>query len=176
MRRREGANVVLSPVSSRANSSGDRHIRGIRVVGVRTRPRNPDAQVAATLAFLSALEDEIAQAQLRGSISAVVIELGVEVEARHIDGIDITARGAVARFQRMLPDAGVHAPATELKVPDGTVPSAQVTHHGDKRPFGLIVGTGDDDFLVIGRELTLDFFAVLPTDHVGAARIRIVRI
>lgn len=170
---------------------------------------NPDAQVAATLAFLSALEDEIVQAQLRGSISAVVIEPGVEVEARHIDGIDITARGALALFQRMLLDAGVHVPATELKVPDETVPGAEVTHHGDKRPFVLIVGTGDDGFLVIGREVTLDFFAadaqieidsveellaesgsvvpgrvlngderllVLPTDHVGAARIRLVRL
>ena len=109
----------------------------------------------------------------------------------------------------MLLDAGVHVPATELEVPDETVAGAQVTHHGDTRPFGLIVGTGDDGFLVIGRELMLDFFAadarveidsvvellmdggevvpgrvlngderlmILPTDRVGAARIRLVRV
>ena len=170
---------------------------------------NPDGQVAATLRFVAALQGEITQAQLRGTISAVIIEPGVEVEARQVAGIDITARGALALFQRMLLDAGVHVPATELAVPDETVPTAQVTHHGEKRPFGLIVGTGDDDFLIIGRELMLDFFAadarvevdsvvellidgdevvpgrvingderlmILPTDRVGAARIRLVRL
>lgn len=170
---------------------------------------NPDAQVAATLAFVSALEDEISQAQQRRTISAVVIEPGVEVETRHIDGVDITARGALALFQKMLLDAGVHVPDTQLQVPDETVAGAQVTHHGDTRPFGLIVGTGDDGFLIIGRELMLDFFAadarveidsvvellldgervvpgrvlngderlmILPTDRVGAARIRLVRL
>lgn len=169
---------------------------------------NPDAQVAATLAFVSALEDEITQAQLRGTISAVVIEPGVEVETRHVDGTDITARGALALFQKMLLDAGVHVPDTQLQVPDETAAGAQVTHHGDTRPFGLIVGTGDG-FLIIGRELMLDFFAadarveidsvvellldgarvvpgrvlngderlmILPTDRVGAARIRLVRL
>lgn len=170
---------------------------------------NPDAQVAATLAFVSALEDEISQAQQRRTINAVVIEPGVEVETRHIDGVDITARGALALFQKMLLDAGVHVPDTQLQVPDETVAGAQVTHHGDTRPFGLIVGTGDDGFLIIGRELMLDFFAadarveidsvvellldgervvpgrvlngderlmILPTDRVGAARIRLVRL
>jgi hypothetical protein len=170
---------------------------------------NPDGQVAATLAFLAAFEDEITQAQLRGTITAVVIEPGVEVEARHVDGIDLTARGALALFQRMLLDAGVHVPAQELTVPDETLASAQVTHPGDKRPFGLIVGTGDDGFLIIGRELMLDFFAtgarvevdsvvellmdgdevvpgrvlngderlmIVPTDRVGAARIRLLRV
>jgi hypothetical protein len=170
---------------------------------------DPDAQVAGTLRFVAALEDEITRAQLRGSVTAVVIEPAIEVETRHVDGVDITARGALALFQRMLLDAGVHVPATELKVPDETVAGAQVTHHGDTRPFALIAGTGDDGFLVIGREVTLDFFAddarieidsvqellvedgrvvpgrvlngderllILPTDHVGAARIRLVRI
>lgn len=170
---------------------------------------NPDGQVAATLRFVAALEDEIAQAQLRGTVTAVVIEPGVEVEARHVAGVDVTARGSLALFQKMLLDAGVHVPATELTVPDETVPSAPVTHHGDTRPFGLIVGTGDDEFLIIGRELMLDFFAagarvevdsvvellmdgdelvpgrvlngderlmILPTDRVGAARIRLVRV
>ena len=94
-------------------------------------------------------------------------------------------------------------------MPDETLPSAEVATPGEKRPFALIAGTGDDGFLVIGRELTLDFFAadarvevdsveellledgrvvagrvlngderllILPTDRVGAARIRLVRL
>lgn len=169
---------------------------------------NPDGQVAATLRFIAALQDEITQAQRRGTIAAVVIEPGVDVEERQVAGVDVTARGALALFQRMLLDAGVHVPAAELKVPDETVADAQVTHQGETRPFGLIVGT-DAGFLIIGRELMLDFFAadarveidsvvellldgdevvpgrvlngderlmILPTDRVGAARVRLLQL
>lgn len=169
---------------------------------------NPDAQVAAVLGFISALEDEIASAQQAGTIGAVVIEPGLERESRSIAGIDITARGALALLQRMLLDAGVHVPDADLDVPDETLPGAPVTHRGDTRPFALIVGTGTDEFLVIGREVTLDYFVadarieidsvqellidagkvvpgrvlngderlmILPTERVGAARIRLVR-
>ena len=59
----------------------------------------------------------------------------------------------------MLLDAGVNIPDTELAVPDETVPHAQIATAGETRPFALIAGTGDDGFLVIGRELTLDYFA-----------------
>ncbi len=170
---------------------------------------NPDGQVATTLAYIAAFETEIAHAQQRGTVDAVVIEAGVDHEARRIGDVDVTARGALALFQRMLLDAGVHVPAAELTVPDETAAGAQVTHAGETRPFGLIVATAPDEFLVIGRELTLDFFAadarveidsvvellleghavvpgrvlngderlmLLPTDRVGAARIRLLRL
>ena len=120
---------------------------------------NPDGQLSATLTFIAGLEDEIAAAALRGSIGAVVLEPGIEVESRSIDGIDITARGARALLRRMLLDAGVSIPDTELAVPDETLPHAQIATPGETRPFALIAGTGDDGFLVIGRELTLDYFA-----------------
>ena len=38
-------------------------------------------------------------------------------------------------------------------------PSAQIATAGETRPFALIAATGDDGFLVIGREVTLDYFA-----------------
>ena len=120
---------------------------------------DPDAQLAATIAFIVGLESEIAAAALRGSIGAVVLEPGVDVESRHIDGVDITARGARALFRRMLLDAGVNIPDTELRVPDETLPNAQIATRGETRPFALIAGTGDDGFIVIGREVTLDYFA-----------------
>jgi len=119
---------------------------------------NPDGQLAATIGFIAALDGEIADAVLRGSIAAVVLEPGIEVESRHIDGIDITARGARALFRRMLLDAGVNIPDTELQVPDETLPNAQIATHGETRPFALIAGT-NDGFLLIGREVTLDYFA-----------------
>ena len=120
---------------------------------------NPDGQLSATLTFIAGLEDEIAAAVLRGSIEAVVLEPGIEVENRRVDGIDITARGARALLRRMLLDVGVSIPDTELAVPDETVPHAQIATPGETRPFALIAGTGDGGFLVIGRELTLDYFA-----------------
>jgi len=83
----------------------------------------------------------------------------VDTEARHIDGVEITARGARALFRRMLLDAGVNIPDTELQVPDETVASSQIATAGETRPFALIAATGDDSFLVIGREVTLDYFA-----------------
>lgn len=120
---------------------------------------NPEGQLSATLTFIAGLEDEIAAAALRGSVRAVVLEPGIEVESRSVDGIDITARGARALLRRMLLDAGVNIPDTEPALPDETVPHAQIATPGETRPFALIAGTGDGGFLVIGRELTLDYFA-----------------
>ena len=87
---------------------------------------NPDAQLAATIAFVAGMESEIAAAALRGGIGAVVLEHGVDAETRHIDGVEITARGARALLRRMLLDAGVNIPDTALEVPDETVASAQI--------------------------------------------------
>ena len=120
---------------------------------------NPDAQLAATIAFVAGLESEIAAAALRGGIDAVVLEPGVEGATRRIDGVEITARGARALFRRMLLDAGVNIPDTELQVPDETLSSSQIATAGETRPFALIAATGDDSFLVIGREVTLDYSA-----------------
>ena len=35
-------------------------------------------------------------------------------------------------------------PDTELRVPDETLPNAQIATRGETRPFALIAGTGDD--------------------------------
>ena len=120
---------------------------------------NPDGQLSATITFITGLEHEFAAAALRGSIEAIVFEPGTEVESRRIDGIDITARGARDLLRRMLLDVGVSIPDTELTVPDETVPHAQIAAPGETRPFALLAGDGDGGFLVIGRELTLDYFA-----------------
>ncbi|MFS0732351.1 DUF5597 domain-containing protein [Microbacterium sp. 1P10UB] len=170
---------------------------------------NPDGQVAATLGLLAALEDEIAAAQQRGSIAAVVLEPETDQATVHIDGVDVTVRAGLALLHRMLLDAGVFVPDLEVSVPDESLPGAEVPHAGDSRPFGLIIGTGDDSFIVVGRELALDFFVtdrrveideveellledgrlvsgrilngderlhLVPTHHVGATRIRLVRV
>ena len=120
---------------------------------------NPDGQLSATLTFIAGLEAEIAAASLRGALTAIVLEPGVEIENRSVDGVDIIARGARALLARMLLDAGVNIPHAELEVPAESLPHAQIAVPGETRPFALIAGTGDGGFLVIGRELTLDYFA-----------------
>ena len=170
---------------------------------------NPDGQVAATMKYLTALEEQVASAQIAGRVGAFVIENGVELLNVQIDGVDITARGTLALLQHMLLDAGVRIPDPDLVLPEETLPGAPVPSPADKRPFGLVVGGGDGSFLVIGQGLTLDFFQVggrieidsveeilieggcavvgqvlngderlrvLPTDRVGAARIRLAMI
>ena len=137
-----------------------------------------------------------------------MIEPEVDSRAVRIAGVDITARGTLALFQRMLLDAGVSAPAPVLQLPNETVPGALIPHPGEARPFGLVVAETDESLVIIGQGLTLDFFAtdelieinsvvellvengavtpgrtlngderlrVIPTDHVGAARIRLLR-
>ena len=120
---------------------------------------NPDAQLAATIAFVAGLETEIAAAGARGGLAAVVLEPGMDTDTRHMDGVELTARGARALLRRMLLDAGVNIPDTALEVPDETVASAQIRTGGETRPFALIAAAGDDSFVVIGREVTLDYFA-----------------
>lgn len=170
---------------------------------------NPDGQVAATLAFLAALEGQIAEAQLSGRIGAAVVEAGVEVVRLHLGDIHVDARGTLALLQTMLLDAGVSVPVPGTTVPDETLPDAPVQHRGDTRPFGIVFAVAEDTVIVIGRELTLDFFAddarieidaveellvedgevtvarvlngderlrIVPTERVGAARIRLVRV
>ena len=170
---------------------------------------NPDGLVATTLGFLTALEDEIAAAQQRGSIAAVILEPGSEAETVQVDGLEVTTRAALALLQRMLLDAGVFVPDADVVLPDESLPGAMISQAADPRPFGLIIGVGDDTVIVVGRELSLDFFAadarveidtveellledgvlvpgrvlngderlhLLPTHHVGATRIRLVRV
>ncbi|WP_439592917.1 DUF5597 domain-containing protein [Microbacterium sp.] len=119
---------------------------------------NPDGQVAETLRLLVALEHEITAAQQRGSIAAVVLEPGTDAATVGVDGIRITTRPALALLQRMLLDAGVFVPDAELTVQDESLPGAVVPHAGDRRPFGLFIGSGDGSVIVVGRELALDFF------------------
>jgi len=120
---------------------------------------NPDGQVAAMLAWVATGEHVIARAQSDGAIRAVVLEPGEEEVEVDMSGTRIVARDTRLLFQRMLLDAGVRAPSPEVELPDETAGDVAIPHAADPRPFGLILLNGDnDDVVVIGRGITVDFF------------------
>ena len=170
---------------------------------------NPDGQVASTLAYVTALEGRIASAQIADRVAAVVIEAHEDVVKIRLGDLEIHARGMLKLFRQMLLDVGVDAPTLDVPVPDETIPQEPVAQPGERRPFGLVVAADEDELIVIGQGLRLDFFVegtlieidsvvelliqdgevtdgrvlngderltVLPTHHVGAARIRLVRV
>ena len=119
---------------------------------------NPEGQVAATLAYLTALEGEIASAQIADRVAAVVIEADEEVVKIGFGDLEIHARGMLKLFQQMLLDVGVDAPTLDVDVPNETIPHEPVTQPGERRPFGLVVATDENELIVIGQGLKLDFF------------------
>jgi Domain of unknown function (DUF5597)/Beta-galactosidase len=120
---------------------------------------NPKGQVAATLAYLTALEPEITAAGSRDALVAVVIESDDEVVRLRLRELDIAARGTLALFQQMLLDAGVQVPASELSLPDETTEGAPVPAPAERRPFGLLIAEDRDSLIVVGQGVTLDFFS-----------------
>jgi beta-galactosidase GanA len=121
---------------------------------------NPAGQVAAVLAYLTALESTVTAAGRRGALAAVIVEPGQQaVQVRIQGGLEVTARGTLALLQQMLLDAGVQAPAPELSLPDETLPTAPVPTAADTRPFGFLIAEASDTFIVVGQGATIDFAA-----------------
>jgi hypothetical protein len=118
---------------------------------------NPSGQVASALAYLTALEAEITLAGSRDALTAVVIEPEDERVEVRLGDLDVTARGTLGLFQRMLLDAGVQAPAPELSLADETTADAPVPAPAETRPFALLIAEDRDVVTVVGQGVTLDF-------------------
>ncbi|MFT4214103.1 MAG: DUF5597 domain-containing protein [Microbacterium sp.] len=166
-------------------------------------------QCSQLLRLLTQIEGSLVAAQREGRLAGVVLEPGVESHEFVLGGYRVVARGLRALFDRMLRDVGVAdlPPAPEL--PAETSPGARMLVPHDTRPLALVIAESDDEFLVIGEGVALDFFAddavveidsvvegvfeggrwmpgralngderldVLPTDRIGAVRIRLLRL
>jgi len=135
---------------------------------------NPEGQVASMLRFLGALEEQVADAQSRGDVAAVVLEDGEDEAQVAISGLRIVVRDSRRLLQRMLLDAGVRIPETPLELPAETVAGAMMPTWGDPRPFVLLVRSGDT-VTALGRGTTLDFFqddALIEIDAVEEGLVR----
>ncbi|KQP74376.1 hypothetical protein ASF40_03325 [Microbacterium sp. Leaf288] len=120
---------------------------------------NPEGQVAAMLAYLTGFEPEIAEAQRAGRIGAVVVEPGSPPAETTVGDLTVSARGLSDIVRDFLLDVGVQLPDEALPVPDETLPREPVPTPGEQRPFGLIFAVADDELVVIGQGVKLDFAA-----------------
>lgn len=120
---------------------------------------NPEGQVAATLAYLTAFEAEIAEAQRTGRIGAVVVEPGAPPTQATVGDLTVSARGLSDIVRDFLLDVGVQLPDEALPVPDETLPREPVPTPGERRPFALIFAVADDELVVVGQGAKLDFAA-----------------
>jgi len=118
---------------------------------------NPDGQVAATLGLLAALETPIATAQAEGRIAGLVVEEGCKTADAVIGDLEVSARGVTGLLRDFLLDVGVQLPEEALPVPDETLPGEAVPAPGEQRPFALVFAEADDAFIVIGRDVKVDF-------------------
>ncbi|MFE4724594.1 DUF5597 domain-containing protein [Microbacterium sp. NPDC056736] len=129
---------------------------------------NPEGQVAAVLAYLSAFETTIAEAQRRQRIGAVVVEPGAPPAEASVGDLTVSARGLNDIVRDFLLDVGVQLPAGPLPVPDETLPGEPVPTPGERRPFALVFAESDDDIVVVGQGVKLDFAAAHGSVEVDA--------
>ncbi|WP_194397128.1 DUF5597 domain-containing protein [Microbacterium atlanticum] len=127
---------------------------------------NPDGQVAATFAYLVALETAIAAAQQTQRIAAVVVE-GDETATAEVGSLQISARGLNSIVRNFLLDVGVQLPDEAVPVPDETLPGEPVPTPGEQRPFALMFAEEDDTVVIVGQGVKVDFRAG------GAGRVEI---
>jgi len=71
----------------------------------------------------------------------------------------VSARGLSDIVRDFLLDVGVQLPDEALPVPDETLPREPVPTPGEHRPFALIFAVDDDELVVIGQGVKLDFAA-----------------
>ncbi|GHF15936.1 DUF5597 domain-containing protein [Pseudolysinimonas yzui] len=113
--------------------------------------------IAQLLGHLTALEAPLLAARERRGLGSVVIESPEEIVELTLGQTELHARGSVVLFHHLLVDVGVQVPLTTPEFPDETEPGAMMPAAADPRPFALIAAESDDEFLVIGRGVTLDF-------------------
>ena len=123
-----------------------------------------DGQLAEAYALLRPMQDVITAAQAGGRIAGILLDEQHPEASFHLGGYEVRVRGTRDLLGQMLLDAGVPAPpdpgprASETAAP-GVPPTP-----GDGRPFGLLIAQSDDEFLIVGQGLTVDFQH--PTDRV----------
>ena len=126
-------------------------------------------QTARLLGLLAQLETTLVAAQREGRIAGIVLEPGSERAEVALGGLRIVARGTRELFGRMLLDAGVATLPPAPEPPAETTDGARIGAAHDTRPLALIVAESDDELLVVGEGVTLDFFrddAVVEVDAV----------
>jgi hypothetical protein len=117
----------------------------------------PDGQLARACALLGEMESVITTAQAEGRIAGVLLDDGETEYSFSLGGYDVVARGARALLGQMLLDAGVGTPPPPPPPSSETEGSPHGPSPADMRPFGLVIAEAEDQFLLVGQGVGLDF-------------------
>ena len=128
-------------------------VTGYCVFGVEEDGR-VDAEYFVAARTLVALTDQIAQARANGGTFGFILDAGVDSISHDFGTITVTVRHGPALFRCMLLDVGVQlAPAPPPQ--SDTIPGA-VESLADTRPFGIVLRTAPDRFLLAGQGVVFD--------------------
>jgi beta-galactosidase GanA len=136
---------------------GQHRAIGFSVFGIEDG--RTDSQLARAYALLGPLTRAITEAQAEGRIAGILLDEGIPEMSFRLGRLDVTARGSRDLLGRMLLDAGVPPPPPPPPPPSETEGSSGPPAPRDTRPFGLLLAEGDDTFLLVGQDLTVDFSA-----------------
>ena len=150
---------------------GHHRALGFSVFGVDHA--SPDGQLGRACALLGEMEDVVTAAQAERRIAGVLLDEGETEFAFSLGGYDVVARDARALLGRMLLDAGVGEPPPPPPPPSETDGSPHGPSPADQRPFGIVIAEGEDQFLLVGQGVGLDFSrsgALVEVDSVEEGR------
>jgi hypothetical protein len=134
---------------------GHHRALGFSVFGVDHA--RPDGQLARACALLGEMEDVITAAQAEGRIAGVLLDDGESEQSFALGGYAVVARNSRALLGQMLLDAGVGEPPPPPPAPSETDGSPHGPSPGDARPFALVIAEAEDQFLLVGQGVGLDF-------------------
>jgi hypothetical protein len=132
-----------------------------------------DGQLARACALLDEMEEVVTAAQAEQRVAGVLLEEGDTEFPFTLGGYEVVARNARALLGQMLLDAGVGAPPPPPAPPSETEGSPHGPSPADQRPFGLVIAEAEDQFLLAGQGVGLDFSrngALVEVDSVEEGR------
>lgn len=115
----------------------------------------PDSQIAQAYALLQGAVPIIANAQASNAITGFVLKPG-ETHETTFDDYHVTVRGQRESLSKTLLDMGISIP-TQKAEPKPQNIGDHAPEMTDDRPMGLILPIGPGEFLIIGKDLSIDF-------------------
>jgi Domain of unknown function (DUF5597)/Beta-galactosidase len=134
---------------------GHHQALGFSVFGVEDG--RTDGQLAGAYALLGSMQDVILAAQAEGRIEGILLDADEPQVALELGGYQVVVQSSRGLIGKMLLDAGVPSLPPQPPLPSETDAPNVPPMPGDGRAFGLLVADGPDEFLLVGRGLTVDF-------------------
>lgn len=120
-------------------------------------------EISEVYGLLSPMTNVIAHAQAANKIRGFALEPASQ-EKFTFDGYTITVKGQYESLLTKLRDMGI-PPPVDRRVNKQQADSSVAPDSSDLRPSGLIIQTGSDEFLIVGRDLYLEFKPSQGTDE-----------